>query len=142
MTIQENRKLVRSFHRHAWEEGRSDGLEKFLAKDITVHMGGGDKRVGYDEVGDMIESNHRAFPDLEPAIKDEIVTEDRVVYRFWFRGTHRGELNGIPPTGREIEAEGLTIFGIEDGRIAEVWTQMDLVHMMQQMGVMPEPAQA
>jgi predicted ester cyclase len=63
-----------------------------------------------------------------------------VVTRFTSRGTHQGELWGIPPTGREVEIRSVSTSRIEGGKIAEHWTCADQLGMMQQLGVMEQPS--
>lgn len=80
-----------------------------------------------------------AFPDHNTTTYDEIVTEDRAVYRWITRATHQGEMLGIPGSGAPIELRGMTILRIVDGKIAEVWENIDLLGLMQQMGAIPTP---
>ena len=71
---------------------------------------------------------------------DDVVAEgDRVVIRWSGGGTHRGELFGIPPTQKSITANGIHIFRIADGKIAEHWGTSDDLGMMRQLGVIPAP---
>jgi steroid delta-isomerase-like uncharacterized protein len=83
-----------------------------------------------------------AFPDHHTTTYEEIVTPDRAVYRWITRGSHQGEMMGIPPSGKPIELRGMTILRIEDGKIHEVWENIDLLGLMQQMGAIPSPDQA
>ena len=83
-----------------------------------------------------------ALPDLRRTIDDAISEGDRVVVRFTDRGTHRGELMGIPPTGRAVTVEGINIARVAEGRIQELWHIEDLLGLMQQLGAVPAPAGA
>jgi steroid delta-isomerase-like uncharacterized protein len=66
--------------------------------------------------------------------------DDRVVVRWIGRGTHNGELMGVPPTGAKIAVEAITIFRIAGGKIAEEWTVWDALGLLQQVGAVPAPA--
>ena len=66
--------------------------------------------------------------------------EDRVVVRWIGRGTHTGELMGIPATGATIACDATTIFRITGGKIAEEWTVWDALGLLQQVGAVPVPA--
>jgi len=68
------------------------------------------------------------------------VAGDRVVARWIGRGTHRGELMGLSPTGASIVVDAISIFRIEDGMIAEEWTVWDALGLLQQVGAVPAPA--
>ncbi|MEA2684819.1 MAG: hypothetical protein QOE93_14 [Actinomycetota bacterium] len=80
-----------------------------------------------------------ALPDHHTEVKDEIASEDRVVYRWETRGTHDGDFFGVPPTGKALLSRGMTILKIENGQIAELWEAIDIMGLMQQMGVIPSP---
>ena len=62
---------------------------------------------------------------------------EKVVVRWTARGTHRGELMGIPPTGKQVVTSGISILRIANGKIAEQWDIFDNLGMLQQMGVIP-----
>jgi len=68
-----------------------------------------------------------------------IVEGDKVVSRGTLRGTHRGEFQGIPPTGKRIEVTWISIDRIADGKIAEHRVEQDNLGMLQQLGVIPGP---
>ncbi|MGO9794197.1 MAG: ester cyclase [Solirubrobacteraceae bacterium] len=67
-------------------------------------------------------------------------TGDRVVVRWIGRGTHTGELMGVPPTGASIAVDAITIFRIAADKIAEEWTVWDALGLLQQVGAVPAPA--
>ena len=62
--------------------------------------------------------------------------------RWTGRGTHRGELQGTPPTGKGAEVPGSVFYRIVDGKIVEFRGQLDMMRLMQQLGVIPSPQQA
>ena len=75
-------------------------------------------------------------------VEDMIAEGDKVVDRVIVRGTHEGELMGIPATGKQVEVVEMHISRIADGKIVERWGQWDAMGMMQQIGAVPEPGQA
>lgn len=78
-----------------------------------------------------------AFPDSNFLIDDVIAEGDKVAVRHRLQGTHQAELQGIPPTGRQVDVGAIVIFHIENGMIAEAWLNADIMGMMQQLGVVP-----
>lgn len=76
-------------------------------------------------------------PDLQETIEDLLAEGDRVAYRVTLRGTHLGELLGIPATGRTIAVAGIVIDRIADGKIVEEWNQSDLLGLMRTLGAIP-----
>ncbi len=80
-----------------------------------------------------------AFPDLHATVEDVIAEGDKVVTRVTVRGTHQGEIEEFgPPTGRQVELQGLTLHRIEGGKIVEEWERYDNLSFMQQLGLVPE----
>jgi steroid delta-isomerase-like uncharacterized protein len=81
----------------------------------------------------------QAFPDLTLTVEDIIAEGDKVVVKFMGRGTHQGDLGGIPATGVKTEASGIEIYHFKDGRIVEVWEISDTLGIMQQLGMELKP---
>lgn len=76
----------------------------------------------------------RAFPDATMTIDDQLAERDVVATRKTLRGTHLGDLWGLPPTGRRVEFEFIDIFRVADGKLVEHWTSMDLGNLRAQVG--------
>jgi steroid delta-isomerase-like uncharacterized protein len=94
---------------------------------------------GYEEARQFVSMYKTAFPDLNVTVEDAIVQGDKVVTRYTVRGTHQGEIEEFgPPTGRQVELEGITIHRIEDGKIVEEWERYDNLGILQQLGLVPE----
>jgi predicted ester cyclase len=83
-----------------------------------------------------------AFPDLRLTVEDILSEGDMVAARVAFRGTHRGEFQGIPPTGKEVAFSSIEIDRMVDGKVAEHWFEMDLLGLMGQLGAIPEQEQS
>lgn len=72
---------------------------------------------------------------------DEIICEgNRVVVRARMTGTHVGELRGIPPTGKNIELPFVIGYEVENNKIKSFWLFADQVLLLEQLGVMTQPA--
>jgi steroid delta-isomerase-like uncharacterized protein len=78
-----------------------------------------------------------AFPDLSVTMEDLVMSGDRVVGRFVYRGTQTGELMGIPASGNAVEMRSIDIWRIEDGMFAEHWDELNLLEVFQQVGALP-----
>jgi predicted ester cyclase len=83
-----------------------------------------------------------AFPDLRIMVGDVVAQDDLVAIRWTARGTHKGELFGIAPTGKEATVTGITIDRWAGGKVAESWTNWDTLGLLQQLGAVPAPTQA
>jgi steroid delta-isomerase-like uncharacterized protein len=74
-----------------------------------------------------------AFPDLEAQVDDLVAAEDKVAIRVSFRGTHQGEFQGIPATGRSINYVSHEFYRVEDGLFAEEWICSDMASLFRQL---------
>jgi predicted ester cyclase len=83
-----------------------------------------------------------AFPDLRLTVEDIFSEGDTVAARVAFRGTHRGEFQGIPPTDKEVAFSSIEIDRMVDGKVEEHWFEMDLLGLMGQLGAIPGPEQS
>ena len=79
-----------------------------------------------------------AFPDLHITIQDQIAENDLVATRYVMRGTHQGEFANIPPTGEPFTVTGIEMHRFADGKLIELWNVVDLLGMLQQLGVIPK----
>lgn len=92
---------------------------------------------GREEFKQLLSLYITAFPDARFTVEDEIAEGDKVTSRYTFRGTHQGELMGIPPTGKQVTVTGMIINRIVNGQSAEGWLNFDAVGMLQQLGALP-----
>jgi steroid delta-isomerase-like uncharacterized protein len=83
-----------------------------------------------------------AFPDLRLTVQDIATEGDTVAARVAFRGTHRGEFQGIPPTGKEVAFSSMEFNRVVDGKVEEHWVELDLLGLMGQLGAIPEPGRS
>lgn len=81
----------------------------------------------------FIKGFYDAFPDFMMQICDTVLTDNRLVFRVAYFGSHKGSFMGIPPTGSEIMMRGIIIFRIEEGAVVEDWTEIDILGAIQQM---------
>jgi steroid delta-isomerase-like uncharacterized protein len=131
---EENKALVQ----RSWEMDSPEDLDEFYPPDVVWHMPEEDLR-GIEEAKRFVSSFLGAFPDVSFSVEDLIAEGNKVVSRYTVRGTHRGETEEFgPPTGRQLEQEGITIHLIADGKIVEEWNQYDNLSILQQLGLAPE----
>jgi steroid delta-isomerase-like uncharacterized protein len=78
-----------------------------------------------------------AFPDMHFTVHFQMAEGDKVLNCWTAHATHRGDFMGIPPTGKEVAYNGMSVGRLENGRIVEEWTVMDLMALMQQLGAIP-----
>jgi len=80
----------------------------------------------------------QAFPDLVVTVLDQVAEADRVATRWQARGTHHGVFAGVPATGRPVTITAIHIHRVADGKLAEHWEAINLLPLLQQLGVVGE----
>src|SRR5947209_8651342 len=127
MSVEENTAAVKSWLDEAWNKGNLNVADEVIASEMR------EQSVG---VANMFRT---AFPDHNLVIEDLVAEGDKVVARWSGTGTNTGPFSGIPPTGKKVTFNGISIFRLVDGKIAENWIQADNLDLMQQLGVISMP---
>ena len=123
----------------SWESVENPAtLDEVYAPDVVWHNPEGDIQ-GLEEAEQFVAMITTAFPDMSTTVEDVIAEGEKVVTRVTIRGTHQGEVEEYgPPTGKQVELEGITIHRFEDGKIVEEWNSYDNLSILQQLGLAPE----
>ncbi|HEY9842940.1 MAG: ester cyclase [Candidatus Sericytochromatia bacterium] len=95
---------------------------------------------GAEGLKQLIGAFRSGFPDFKVDLEQVLADGDRVITQGVWTGTHQGEFMGIPATGKPISVGYIDIWRFVDGKAVENWVQMDMVGMMQQLGVAPPQA--
>jgi steroid delta-isomerase-like uncharacterized protein len=135
----ENEQLVRRFFEELCNERRAEVADEIIAADYVAHG----PQAPPAEGPEGVEARVSVYQDsLEGNwdVQEILSTGDQVVARWMGRGTHTCELMGVPPTGRPIGVEAISIFCVSDGKIAEEWTVWDALGLLQQVGAVAAPA--
>jgi predicted ester cyclase len=80
-----------------------------------------------------------AFPDLRLTVQDIAAEGDTVAARVAFRGAHRGEFQGLPPTGKQVAFSSMEFNRVVGGQVEEHWVEINLLGLVWQLGVATIP---
>ncbi|MGD2157835.1 MAG: ester cyclase [Anaerolineales bacterium] len=132
MTPQENLNIVRRF----LEEGKIELMrEDATFRDFTLEK----PVVGRETISELINNMYNvSFPGAQAEFRNVIAGEESVVLEFTFRGVHRGELMGIPPTGNTVEIPMCAVYDLKDGMIQRGRLYYDGATMASQLGLTAE----
>ena len=140
MSIEQNKEVVRQMVEEMFNRGNLGRAGEFLAPDFVereeLPPGIPSGREGVIQLTAMLRS---AFPDFRATIDDLVAEGDKVVIRQTWRGTHKGEFMGVPPTGKSVSIGVIDIIRVDGGKFVEHWGQMDTMGLMQQLGAIPTP---
>ena len=142
MTTQEerNKQIIREFTRTFKNEHNVDGINHlFDVQNFTHHFRApvAPGLEGFKQIGRMMNG---AFPDVVVKEEDLIASGDKVVERSSARATHKGSLMGEKPTNKPINWTEVHIYRLQDGKINAHWVEMAMMELLQQIGLLPQPA--
>jgi steroid delta-isomerase-like uncharacterized protein len=140
---EENKRIVRRALEEVFSAGRLELVDELFAPDWIGHdVARPEPSRGREGARQVVLGYRSAFPDLSLMADQQLAERDSVCTLWTARGTHQGELFGIPPTNRQATVTGITIDRLRDGRIVESTTNWDALGLMQQLGVVSLPAAA
>jgi predicted ester cyclase len=133
-TTEDNKALIRRYYEDLWNRWNLVTADEIIAAGIRFRGSLGVTVAGIDGFKEYVATVRAAFPDFHNTVEELIAEGDQVVARLTYRGTHRGPLFGIAPTGTAVSYVGIAIFRIADRQIAEGWVLGDTLGLMQQLG--------
>ena len=137
MSTETNKATVRRMVERVWNEHRLDLVEEFFSEDVILHSAGLPTSSGLETLREATAMGLKAFPDQQLTIEGEIAEGDIVAAHWTVTGTHKGELMGIPPTGKQFTHAGMTFYRLANAKIVETWFLADTLGQMQQLGLVP-----
>jgi steroid delta-isomerase-like uncharacterized protein len=136
MSTEENKALVRRFYEEI-DKGNLEAMDELVAEDYIDHS---PPPFPVSPGREGLKEAFKLFWDATPGqhqIEDQVAEGDKVVTRLTAYGKHDGDLPGIPRTGNDMKMTAVAIHRIADGKLAEKWSDKDVLGMLQQVGVIP-----
>jgi predicted ester cyclase len=135
--LEENKSVVRRFSNEFKNKANHNVVDELMTSNFQHHFKDPRLPKGREGMKLLGKSVVMAFPDVHANIQDLIAEGDKVVERTEAHGTHKGEFNGVPPTGRPVSWSELHVYRLEKGKIAELWSEIDFLAIMMQVGAIP-----
>ena len=144
-TPEEAKEIARRFIDEVFNKRNLKHAEEVLSEGFTEHSPpfpgmGSDKAAAIEGFRLLIDSSD----DLHAEIVELVSDGERIAIRARYSGTDTGGFApGVPPTGKRFDIEGIdvAVFG-EDGRYVEHYGIADVMAAMDQLGLLPPPAEA
>jgi steroid delta-isomerase-like uncharacterized protein len=135
-----NEELVRRWIHESVNQQNADLTLELCADDLAFHFAfiTPDYPPGAAGLRHWAEATFAFFPDFHVVLEDILSDGDKVAFRVKVTATHGGEIFGVAPTGKSLSWDGMGIFRIENGKLAEFWWMPDLFSLMEQLGLVPE----
>lgn len=137
MAVEEHKALVRRFVEEVWNQGNTAAADELMTVDAMIVLPGSGQ-VSKESFKAFVTTFRKAFPDWHSTEEELITEEDRVAERWTGRGIHRGEFQGIAPTGRQVIVPGFVFYRLASGKITEFHGLFDRLDLMQQLGAIPD----
>jgi steroid delta-isomerase-like uncharacterized protein len=132
----EHEAVVRRFYDQMCNERKNELAEELFSADHALHDPQIPAGIGPAAMADVV-ATYQNSVDGHWAIEELFSNDDRVVVRWTGSGTHVGDVNGIPATGKTIRVDAISIHRMAGGKIAETWEVWDTLGFLQQLGVVP-----
>ena len=139
MTSDENKKFMNSFIQEVINKKNLNVVNDLVSENFTEQVPFPGQEPGREGLKFALNSMFSGFPDMNWTVHEQIAEGEKVVTRFTWTGTHKGEFMGIPPTNKRVEVWGVVIDVVRNGLFSESRIIMDNIGLLQQLGVMPQP---
>ena len=139
---EQNETRIRHFVNEFLNAGILASADKLLADDFALRLRQ-PAIEGREAFKEGLRHWRTVFPDWRISIEQLIAEDDKVTSRWRCEATHSGQqLMGISPTGKRVSWTANAVLRIENGRIAELTAEVDMLALMRQLGAAPEPTSA
>ena len=138
MSAEQNKSIVRRWVEGGWNGGNLGLIDELYSPNYTMHDPTLPMPITSSEAFKHFVTMYRtAFPNIHFTIENIIAEGDKVTWTFVSTGTHQGALMNIPPSGKSISVRGSVVSRFDNGKWTEDWVLLDMLTMLQQIGVIP-----
>lgn len=138
-TTKANLEVVSRFIEEFKNKANQEIVDELMSPDFVHHLTDPRLPEGREAIKLLGQSIVAGFPDVHASVQDLLADGDKVIERTQTSATHTGEFNGIPPTGRQVGWTEIHIYRLEGGKIVEMWSEIDLLGLLVQLGAIPGP---
>ena len=132
-----NLEVVSRFIEEFKNKGNHGIVDELMSPDFVHHLTDPRLPAGRDGIKALGQVIVAGFPDVHASVQDLIADGDKVIERTQTSATHTGGFNGIPATGKQVGWTEIHIYRLVDGKIAEQWSEIDLLGLLVQLGAIP-----
>jgi len=137
--MQNNSQCVRDFVEEVLNQGNIEAAGRFFWEDMVEQVPFPGQGPGLAGLKEVLRGMRAGFPDMHWSVEEQLAEGDKVLTRFEWTGTHRGEFLGVPASGRSVRVWGMVVDRFQEGKIKETRIIMDVLGLMMQIGAFPPP---
>ena len=130
-------KVIARRYVDVWNQHDPAALDTVFAANAVRHDPATGVATGIESIRAIMQALLTSFPDLLLTIDQELADEDCAILRWTATGTHNGDFQGIPPTGKPINVKGTSVYQCADGKMIAEHSIWDALGMLKQLGVIP-----
>jgi len=139
MSAEQNKTVIKKLFDEIMNARKFDAIKDVISSNFT-HHGIPNAKGGPDGFREVMEQFTSAFPDMKINLEHIIADGDMVATRGHWTGTNNGSFMGMPATNKKVNVQFIDVWKLKDGKCQENWVQMDMMGMMQQIGMAPATA--
>ena len=140
MGTEENKATLKRYYEEVFNNNDLSKWNEMVDEDYVLHAAVDSGLRGLEQLKQTQVNRLALAPDTKITIDEVIGEGDGLAVRGDFVGTHTGEYQGIPPTGKKFTRAYMGFYRFKNGKIAEVRTVQNVLGMFQQLGVTPPAA--
>jgi steroid delta-isomerase-like uncharacterized protein len=130
-----NEAIVSRYFNELMNQGKLDIIPEITTESVTFRIPTLPEPIrGHEGLKAFVIGLRTGFPDIEFSVERQIAEANKVASRWYITGTHKGEFLGMPPTGNVIKDQGVDLFVLVGGKIAEIWVNENDLGLMKQIG--------
>jgi steroid delta-isomerase-like uncharacterized protein len=134
MSASENKALLTRYFEEVWEKKNPQAARQFLAPDYKRHTSPTTTPYSVEDQIQRLTGIRAAFPDIQVTVEEMVAEDGFITFLSTMRGTHQGDILGVPPTGKKVEVILLDMIRIENGKFVEQWGGPDFFDLLRQLG--------
>jgi predicted ester cyclase len=142
LSTERNKAVIQKWIEEGWNKGKVDIADEIYALNFTAIEPDDSAKIlqGPEDIKKSVIALRSAFPDIHFTIDYLIAEDEMVMGAFTVRGTHKGEIWGLAPTGNRIVFKAVDLWRFETGKIAQrCFASVDRLDILQQLGCLPAP---
>jgi steroid delta-isomerase-like uncharacterized protein len=136
VSAEENKTVIRRLVEEVYNDNNLDVLYELVAQDMANHSAVPEHQHGIEGFKHVNRWVRAGFSDAHYEIEDMIAEGDMVACRITVSGTHDGDFQGTPPTGKRFSVDHVHWHRLADGKLVERWAVRDDLGAAQQLSML------
>ena len=123
--------LIRWFD-EVWNKGHREVIDEMISPDCVIHDGEGTS-TGPEGFKPFFDRMHVIFSNFHVTPHEVLAEGDLACLRWSVTIRHSGEGLGMPASGKDVRATGMSMVRFKEGKFVEAWQNWDMLGIMQQI---------